>query len=213
MSPLPLEKRAGWAMWLMKAAAIASLVSILPLMFDIETGALYFLPSVVIGYEVLLLVFWIPTITLVTFYLAANIVFFMWTYRAFARTPAVIGQTPEVSPGWAVGWYFVPIALYFKPYQALRDLWSMWLAVNPDDGSDVPSLFGWWWATSAFSILGGTVSWRLDDMLYGTPDYWKLALFDISMAILGAASLWLTARVVAEVTELQAQQSAAEIFA
>ena len=46
-----------------------------------------------------------------------------WIYRASANAHAV-GAEMSITPGWAVGWYFVPIANLAMPYQAMRETWD-----------------------------------------------------------------------------------------
>jgi hypothetical protein len=65
----------------------------------------------------------------------------------------------EFTPGWAVGWFFVPFANLFKPYQAVREIY---LASHPDPDEDeedgqlpfwswgarpVPTPLKLWWGT------------------------------------------------------------------
>jgi hypothetical protein len=52
------------------------------------------------------------------------IVFGRWIVLAHRNLPALGAQDLDVRPGWAVGWYFVPIANLWKPFQAMRTLWN-----------------------------------------------------------------------------------------
>ena len=58
----------------------------------------------------------------------------------------------EDSPGWAVGWYFVPIANLWKPYQAMKEIWR----VNVSDTT--PSIFPWWWLFWILTSFLGNLS-------------------------------------------------------
>ena len=50
------------------------------------------------------------------------------------------------TPGWVVGWYFIPIAWFWKPYQAMREIWQA--SVSPADWKQQVGspLLVWWWA-------------------------------------------------------------------
>ncbi len=49
----------------------------------------------------------------------------VWMYPAQKNLPALQPTRPlEVSPGWAVVWFFVPIMNLFRPFQAMRQLWN-----------------------------------------------------------------------------------------
>jgi hypothetical protein len=52
--------------------------------------------------------------------LAAEILFWVWQYRA-ATVARALGYPARHSPGWGVGSWFVPVVNLWMPYQALRD--------------------------------------------------------------------------------------------
>lgn len=68
-----------------------------------------------------------------------------WTYRANANARANGATDMMVSPGWAVGWYFVPLAYLAMPFVATRELWKA--SANPKDWQLIktpPVLIVWW---------------------------------------------------------------------
>ncbi len=79
-------------------------------------------------------------------YLATVIVFGRWIFRANRNAWALAGDL-DFRPGWAVGWYFVPVANLWKPYQAMKETFK---ASNPEFGADwrqapPPAFLGLWW--------------------------------------------------------------------
>jgi tetratricopeptide (TPR) repeat protein len=85
-------------------------------------------------------------------YITTVVLFLMWLYRAHRNLPALGTQNLRFSPGWAVGYWFIPIVNIFKPYQVLKEIWK---ASDPSvDLSETSSwknaptshLLGWWWA-------------------------------------------------------------------
>ena len=63
-----------------------------------------------------------------------------------AKNVRALGATGlEFTPGWAVGWFFVPIAGFFKPFQAMREIWKA--SKNPLRWQEeaTGSVVGWWW--------------------------------------------------------------------
>lgn len=78
-------------------------------------------------------------------YIATIVMFCVWTYRVNANIHALGAANLRFTPGWAVGWYFVPIANLWKPYQVMKEIWRA--SKNPsgwqDEGSS--SIIGWWW--------------------------------------------------------------------
>lgn len=88
-------------------------------------------------------------------YLATVIVFCCWIYRANRNVRALGAQGLRISPGWAVGYFFVPILNWWRPYQAMKDLWrasknpAAWDCVKPG------AILGIWWGLWLVSnILG-----------------------------------------------------------
>jgi hypothetical protein len=45
-----------------------------------------------------------------------------WIYRTNANAH-LLGGDMTISPGWSVGWYFVPVANLFKPYEGMKETW------------------------------------------------------------------------------------------
>lgn len=68
----------------------------------------------------------------------------------------------KYTPGWAVGWFFVPIAWFWKPYQAMKEIWRA--SANPADWrrEQASPLLHWWWALWIVPFWGGDiVNWAV----------------------------------------------------
>lgn len=48
----------------------------------------------------------------------------IWIVRASKNAASLMPDSKRITPGWAVGWYFIPFANLFKPYQAMRETWN-----------------------------------------------------------------------------------------
>ena len=83
----------------------------------------------------------------------------IWKFHVNAclRRTDVIGL--RYTPGGCIGWYFVPIAQLFKPYQAMRELW---IAADPypyDHRRDDAA--GWvtaWWSIGILAALAAIIT-------------------------------------------------------
>jgi len=66
-----------------------------------------------------------------------GIAWFVWLHRSVANARSLGVQT-EATPGWSVGWWFIPFANLVKPYRILRSLF---------DGlvSGSGRIVGFWW--------------------------------------------------------------------
>lgn len=89
-------------------------------------------------------------------YLITGIFFLKWVYRTSKNMHMLGGDRWEHSAGSAVWWYFVPVASLFKPYQAMREIWSK--AHKKKWGGETKLLPGWWTLWLISIILGQTVS-------------------------------------------------------
>jgi hypothetical protein len=79
-------------------------------------------------------------------FLVTGIVWLVWQHRSQSNLVAAGRVGLEYTPGWAVGWWFVPFANLVKPFQATGELWK---ASGGDDWRRARTwpLLGWWWAT------------------------------------------------------------------
>jgi len=93
-------------------------------------------------------------------FVAAGIFSLRWIYRANANAHC-LNADMSMSPGWNVGWFFVPIATWWKPYEGVRDVWR--ISAIPQDPNSVerPSLLVKWWTFWLLTNFAGTVSFRL----------------------------------------------------
>src|SRR6476660_3998770 len=60
--------------------------------------------------------------------------FLVWFHRAYRNAAALGAASLHFSPGWAVGWWLVPIASFWVPLLAALDLWNASNAVISDAG-------------------------------------------------------------------------------
>lgn len=84
-------------------------------------------------------------------FLITSIAYMRWQRVASKNLKALGSRFPRFSPGWNVGCWFVPIANFYWPYQAVVEIWRL-SEPNIDPDKSAPSvgpgvgIFGWWWA-------------------------------------------------------------------
>ena len=82
-----------------------------------------------------------------------------WIYRVNANAHAV-GQEVSVTPGWAVGWYFVPLANLVMPYQAMRETWDASHEAAALEEERETALLPWWWGLwLVTNIISNVAAW------------------------------------------------------
>jgi hypothetical protein len=80
--------------------------------------------------------------------LGTPILFLMWLHRVVRQMDA-LGMDVGATPGWAVGYWFVPIVSMVKPYRVMKAI-----VERLGGNSLVASVhLGWWWA--AYLVSNG----------------------------------------------------------
>ena len=75
----------------------------------------------------------------------SGILILMWIYRANYNARQLGASDMSFTPGWSIGWYFIPIANLWKPYQAMKEIWKASSSPQNWSGQSVSSLLPWWW--------------------------------------------------------------------
>lgn len=145
-----LERRALLARIFIIAVAVLSVAHALGVAGVLQ-GALTG-PSFFVGdYHVVDLIGGVMALTL----LGSFIVVGMWIHRAHANLEAADLPALEYTPGWSIGWFAVPIANFFKPFQAMRELWNASHGALGDYSEAAPGLLWVWWLCWILSSVGG----------------------------------------------------------
>lgn len=94
-------------------------------------------------------------------FVASIVVIGMWIWRAHANLRAAGIEGLLFSPGWAVGWFFVPLANLFKPLQAMRELWTVSHDQADSFAAPVAPRLSLWWGSWIVGNILSNVSLRL----------------------------------------------------
>ena len=90
----------------------------------------------------------------------AGVAFCLFMPRA-NRNARAFGSLMSNTPGWAAGWFFVPVAGLWKPYYAMKEIWQ---GSNPDPtvhaigAGSGPAGPLWWWMFLICSFSGWIVA-------------------------------------------------------
>lgn len=148
---------------------------------------------------------------MVAVYFVVVVIVARWIYRASANAHAMAGglQTP---PPWAVGWFFIPIANFFKPYKSLSETWRASHSPEAWRKTFAPNVLRQWWGCWIVSNIAGNMSFRLtmnatDDMGLMTG-----SAFGVLSSIAGIGSALLLRRIVLRITEAQTNRLRSSVF-
>lgn len=67
----------------------------------------------------------------------------------------------NISPGWSVGWYFIPFANLVMPYRSLKETFKASFNSEEWQNNRVPYDFPIWWATHLIGNVVSNVSLRM----------------------------------------------------
>jgi hypothetical protein len=95
-------------------------------------------------------------------FIVTGIVFLKWIHRANVNARGFGARGMTHTPGWAVGWFFIPIFSLFRPYQAMKELWKV--SQDPTDWQtrEGGALLSGWWALWIISNILGQVTMRMN---------------------------------------------------
>jgi hypothetical protein len=90
-----------------------------------------------------------------------GIFWLIWQHRGQANLFAARVSGLRFTPGWAVGWWFVPFANLVKPFQTMRELWKASGGEEDWRHSRTWPVIGWWWAAWLTAGLLGRIGGAL----------------------------------------------------
>jgi hypothetical protein len=79
-------------------------------------------------------------------FFATIIVWCIWQHRAQRNAGELAVGDLKFTPGWAVGWWFIPFANLVKPFQTVRELWKASHGGDAWKQRSTWPVIGWWWA-------------------------------------------------------------------
>ncbi|HVZ02589.1 MAG TPA: DUF4328 domain-containing protein [Dongiaceae bacterium] len=88
-------------------------------------------------------------------FVAAAIPFMIWLYRANRNARALGASGMRYSPGWAVGWNFVPFANLFMPALVMREIWRGTYHLSPGQTQSGGWLIPVWWCLWLATLATG----------------------------------------------------------
>lgn len=94
-------------------------------------------------------------------YIVTGISFLKWIHRANKNCHGFGAQGMEFTPGWSIGYYFIPFINLYKPYRAMKEIWKV--STNPPNWKNERGspLLGWWWALWLISGFVDQASFRM----------------------------------------------------
>lgn len=139
-----------------------------------------------------------------------SVIFFcVFSFRAVKNLRILGAKNVLVTPGWAWGWYFIPIANLFKPYGVMDQIWTGTIE-RENPYAATPGSLPLWWGCWVVSNISSNISFRMSLEAGGFDDYarnvdlYKTSLgIDIFSAVLGITAAWTILKVLKAISEKQ----------
>lgn len=205
-----LRPRSKFALVTFYALIIASIISIATEIWAISflnksfTGDLSYEEAVEFDSTYLLI-----NLSLMIFFILPVIAFSVWNYRMSSNVYIQQLKGKEFTPGWSVGWFFIPIASLWKPYQAMKENWqgSQYIGHKSDKASwklnGIPSFVGLWWALWVISSLLSNAEYRMSGKTEDIDGIINLSYFSCFNSLLSIAAAIMAIKIITTLTNLQ----------
>jgi len=89
----------------------------------------------------------------VLFIIVLMILFFVWINRSCKNGWLLDGPRMKTTPGWAVGYYFIPILMLWKPFTAMKEIRSASYGSDTALRSILPLWWTFWLISSFLNII------------------------------------------------------------
>ncbi len=150
----------------------------------------------------------IGSILLLISFIVCIVLFSIFSYRAVKNLHILGVKHVDISPGWAVGWYFIPIANLWKPYGAMTE---MWMGTHSDAPNwEPPKTMPIWWICWIVSNIASNVSLRMgvragmfEEYVSNVPLYKTTLYIDIASAATGIIAAWIILKILGSIAETQ----------
>ena len=143
-------------------------------------------------------------ILLIVVTILSGITFLRWIYRANLNARGFIGaRGMKFTPGWSVGWYFIPFLNLVRPYEAVREIWQV--SKNPEDweNQESPGSLKLWWglwiASGILSQISFRISFQATDPTAIQAGHWISILTDLLHIPLSIVAV----KIVSEIFQMQ----------
>lgn len=94
-------------------------------------------------------------------FIATGIIFLKWIHRANLNCHGFGASDMKFTPGWSIGYYFIPFINLVRPYQAMKEIWKVSSDPKNWQTQQGSAVLGWWWALWLISGFLGQMTFRM----------------------------------------------------
>jgi hypothetical protein len=131
-----------------------------------------------------------------------HLIFFRWVYIV-NRNAQKWNSALTISPGWNVGWFFVPIAALWKPFEGIQETRGATIDPEAPAWVPVPIWLNLWWDLWVMAAIYGTMTtmclWAAE-----TSGQWiSISGANVARVVIDVPLALLTCRLLTDIAKLQ----------
>jgi hypothetical protein len=143
-------------------------------------------------------------------FIVSGFLILRWIHRSNYNARQLGAKEMAFTPGWSIGYYFIPILTLWKPYQAMKEIWKA--SHNPSDwqSEKTSSLLGSWWFLWIVTNMLGQAVFRMSTRAEELPELMNLNLISQASEVLSIPLALVTLSIVNRVytAQMYASESA-----
>ena len=144
-------------------------------------------------------------------YLVTAFITLKWIYRA-SRNAHALGPGLNSNPPWVVGWYFVPIAMLWKPFEGMSETWRVSQDPEAWKRLALPGIMRVWWGFWLVSMLAGNISFQITRRVETIGGITAATAFEALSALAGIVAGLTLRRIVLTVSARQTDKIHTSVF-
>ena len=134
-----------------------------------------------------------------------------WIYRTNANAH-LLSDDMTISPGWSVGWFFVPLANLVQPYVGVKETWQASHRAGGLHEEAESALLPWWWGLWLLTnVLSNVVAMYGGNFETATPA--GIVWLDLATAALNVPLCLILIRLMQRLARAQVLAVQASVFA
>ena len=139
-------------------------------------------------------------------FIVSGFLILRWIHRANYNARQLGAKDMEFTPGWSIGYYFIPILTLWKPFQAMKEIWKA--SHKPANWSteNAGSILGLWWFLWIVTNMLGQAVFRMST---GTEELQELMNLNIITQVSDALAIPLALVTLSIINSIYQAQSVA----
>lgn len=139
-------------------------------------------------------------------FVVSALAWLFWLHRSYANLRLVGTRESRFTPGWAIGYWFIPLVNLVRPYQIVADLWWRSDGLNGEGTTErrnTPAIISLWWGSYLLSGLVGRVAMTMARNAESLDQLRNLTDVGIAVDALSAIAAWCAIKVVRGIDKRQ----------